>query len=413
MITPRGWAVVGGGLVLYLASRAIGSPNLHIVGLGVMALPVFAALVLRFGRAPVSIRRRPASDRTFPGSRVRVDVEVRNEGRRTTPLILFEDRVPPSFGRSARAVLPGIPAANEQVVSYLVACRRRGRYELGPARLQLTDPFGVARISAELPETDELVVYPQIEDLSAQPVAAYGAGSGESPFNRIFRGGQEFYGMREYLTGDDLRRIHWPSTARTGELMIRQEEVARRSVVTILLDTRSAALGRDGSAPFEKAVSAAASIGVLLARRGFSLRLATADLPPTARTEEAFLEHLAAVSASRAPSLGPALLQLKGKAVADSTLVVVTAPPLGPEVTVLLRAAAGYGPKIGVFVYPTDPQALPPRERAELEGRAAAAHSSLARTGWDVFVIAPEQRLSEAWRTKTTRLRLAAASRSS
>ncbi|MCA1726356.1 MAG: DUF58 domain-containing protein [Actinobacteria bacterium] len=337
---------------------------------------------------------------------------MRNEGARTTPLILFEDRVPPSFGRSARAVLPGIPAEQEQTVSYLISCRKRGRYELGPARLQLTDPFGMARVTAELPETDPLIVYPEIEDLSAQPVAAYGSGSGESPFNRIFRGGQEFYGMREYITGDDLRRIHWPSTARTGELMIRQEEVARRSVVTVLLDTRGSALGREGSAPFEKAVSAAASVGVLLARRGFALRLATPDVAPVPRTEDAFLENLAAVGASRTTTLGPALLQLKGKSVADSTLVVVTAPPLGPEVTALIRTAAGYGPRMAVFVYPTDPASLPVRERVELENRASAARASLARVGWDVFVIAPDQRLSEAWRSRTTRLPSAAGSRS-
>jgi uncharacterized protein (DUF58 family) len=398
--------------MLYLASRAIGSPNLHIAGFGVMALPLFALILLRLTRAPLSIRRRPAADRTFPGSRVRVDVEVRNEGRRTTPLILFEDHVPPSFGRSARAVLPGIPAEQQQVVSYLVSCRKRGRYELGPARLQLTDPFGLARMTAELPDTDELIVYPEIEDLSAKPVAAYGSGSGESPFNRIFRGGREFYGMREYMTGDDLRRIHWPSTARTGELMIRQEEVARRSVVTILLDTRADAMGRDGSAAFERGVSAAASIGTLLSHRGFGLRLATADVPPGPRTEEAFLEHLAAITASRTRSLGPALLQLKGKAVADSTLVVVTAPPKGPEITALIRAAAGYGPKMAVFVYPVDPHALPIREQAELTGRASAAHASLARVGWDVYVLAPEQRLSETWHTKTTRRPHAAASRS-
>jgi uncharacterized protein (DUF58 family) len=343
---------------------------------------------------------------------VRVDVNVRNEGRRTTPLILLEDEVPRSFGRSARAVLPGIPAENEQVVSYLVTCRRRGRYELGPARLQLIDPFGLARIRHTMQDTDELIVYPEIEDLSSQPVAAYGAGTGESPFHRIFRGGQEFYGMREYVLGDDLRRIHWPSTARTGHLMIRQEEVARRSVVTLFLDTRASALGRDRSPAFERAVSAAASVGVLLTRRGFSLRLAGLEHGPTHLTEEAFLDRLASIGASRSTNLGPAVLQLKGKAVADSTLVFVTAPPLGPEVTSVIRAASGYGPKMAVLVYPTDPAALPAREQGELEGRASVARSSLARAGWDVFVIGPEQKLSDVWRNSTTAAPRAAGLRS-
>jgi hypothetical protein len=102
---------------------------------------------------------------------------------------------------------------------------------------------------------------------------------------------------------------------------------------------------------------------------------------------------------------------MKGKAVSDSTLVVVSAPPEGPEVTALIRAATGYGPKVAVFVYPVDPKALAIREQVALEGRASAAHASLARVGWDVFVIAPEQRLSEAWHNRTT-LRRAAGSRS-
>jgi uncharacterized protein (DUF58 family) len=413
VLTPRGWAVLAAGVALYVGSRVVGSPNLHIAGFGVIALPLFAALVLRLSRTPLSIRRHPSSDRAYPGSRLRVDVRVQNESRRTTPLILFEDRVPASFGRSARAVLPGIPADNDQTVSYLITCRRRGRYELGPARVQFTDPFGLSRISTTVPDTDELIVYPEVEDLSAQPVAAYGAGAGESPYQRIFRSGHEFYGMREYITGDDLRRIHWPSTARTGQLMIRQEEVARRAVVTILLDTRAEALGRDGSPSFERAVSAAASIGALMSRRGFSLRLSTADVPSAPLGEEAFLDHLASISAGRQTSLGPALLQLKGKAVADSTLVVVTAPPRGAEVTALIRAAAGYGPRMAVLVYPTDPGSLGATERAELEGRASAARASLARVGWDVFLIAPDQKLSEVWRSQAKPMRRVAGSRSS
>ncbi|MEX2458131.1 MAG: DUF58 domain-containing protein [Actinomycetota bacterium] len=413
MLTARGWAVLGGGIALYVGSRVVGSPNLHVAAFGVMALPLFAAAVLRLSRAPLTIRRRPSSDRAYPGSRLRVDVEIHNESGRMTPLILFEDRVPASFGRSARAVLPGIPAGNDQTISYLVTCRRRGRYTLGPARLQFTDPFGLSRAATTVPDTDDLIVYPDIEDLSAQPVAAFGAGTGESPYQRIFRSGREFYGMREYMTGDDLRRIHWPSTAKSGHLMIRQEEVARRAIVTLLLDTRSDALGRDGTPAFERAVSAAASVGALMGRRGFSLRLSTPDVPPASFSEDAYLDQLASITSSRQPSLGPALLQLKGKAVADSTLVVVTAPPNGAEVTALIRAAAGYGPRMAVLVYPNDPSSLATGERAELEGRASAARASLARVGWDVFLIAPDRKLSEVWRSQAKPMRRVAGSRSS
>ena len=86
--------------------------------------------------------------------------------------------------------------------------------------------------------------------------------------------------MRQYQEGDDLRRIHWPSVAHTGELMIRQDESSRRSSGLVFLDSRESALGQIHGPAFERAVSVAASLGVLLARGGFSLRLSTAESSP-------------------------------------------------------------------------------------------------------------------------------------
>ena len=88
--------------------------------------------------------------------------------------------------------------------------------------------------------------------------------------------------MRQYQEGDDLRRIHWPSVARTGELMIRQDESSRRANALVFLDSREGMLGQAHGQAFERAVSVAATLGVLLSRGGFSLRLATADTPPAA-----------------------------------------------------------------------------------------------------------------------------------
>src|SRR5437899_3317308 len=78
---------------------------------------------------------------------------------------------------------------------------------------------------------------------------------------RLHRSAAEFYTMREYVTGDDLRRIHWPSVARTGQLMIRQDESTRRSSALLFLDSRASALGAYGSPGFERAVSVAATLG--------------------------------------------------------------------------------------------------------------------------------------------------------
>src|SRR5207249_9812745 len=142
----------------------------------------------------------------------------------------------------------------------------------------------LTRMRLEYPEKDELVVFPEVEDLPGLPGSRFGSGSGDSASRHLFRTGEEFYTMREYEVGDDLRRIHWPSVARRGKLMIRQDEAARRSLATVFLDTRLSSLGHAHSPPFEKAVSAAASIGVHLSRSGYSLRLAAGTSRPLAVT---------------------------------------------------------------------------------------------------------------------------------
>ncbi len=86
--------------------------------------------------------------------------------------------------------------------------------------------------------------------------------------------------MRQYQQGDDLRRIHWPSVARTGELMIRQDESSRRASGLVFLDNRGHALGQSHSPAFERAVSVAATLGVLLAQRGSPCGSARPRRPP-------------------------------------------------------------------------------------------------------------------------------------
>ncbi|HYH27250.1 MAG TPA: hypothetical protein VEA19_00565, partial [Actinomycetota bacterium] len=94
MITPRGIAVLGGGLGLWFASRLIGVPDLHVVGVGMLALPAIAFAVVRLRRPVLSAHRRLGSRRVFPGNRVRVELEIRNDARSSTPVLLLDDRLP-------------------------------------------------------------------------------------------------------------------------------------------------------------------------------------------------------------------------------------------------------------------------------------------------------------------------------
>src|SRR4029453_9670080 len=153
--------------------------------------------------------------------------------------------------------------------------------------------------------------------------------------------------MRAYQEGDDLRRIHWPSVARTGQLMIRQNETSKRANGLVFFDNREAALGPSHGAAFERAVSCAASIGGLLAPNGFGLRFGPADA--------------LAGSLRKGPAAAGALTNLRASSSSEASLIFVAAPPAPQELPQLVRSGTGFGPKLAVLVPPVGPATRPAR----------------------------------------------------
>jgi uncharacterized protein (DUF58 family) len=399
MPSGRGFIVFACGLGLWAAGRLLGSPTIHVVAVGLCVLPLIAAFVCRHTGQELRVRRRLSDQRVQPGHRVTVELEIDNGSATSSSFLLLEDRVPPALGAPARLVLPGIPGRNRQRVAYTFTPRVRGRYVLGPLTVDLSDPFGLTRRRSQFDHEDQLVVTPEVEELSGPASAAFSAGVGLSRTRNLFRTGEEFYTMRAYQTGDDLRRLHWPSVARTGELMIRQDETSRRGSAVLFLDTRASAIGQTHAPSFERSVSAAASIGVLLARSGFTVRFMSAGTSLLATGEEQLLDTLAALSHEHGRTIGPALTRLRAGASADATLVLVTAPPPPSELVSFLRAGAAFGPKLAILVHPIEPTSLPPDRQTQLEGRASQARLSLSRSGWDVLVLSPQTSLRDVWPT--------------
>jgi uncharacterized protein (DUF58 family) len=373
------------------------------IAVGLLVLPFGAAVFARWSRQRLRVRRRLSITRVQPGQRVHVELEVENQSPTQTSFLLVEDRLPASLGRSARLVISSLPARERQRVRYSLTPRQRGRYSLGPVAIDLSDPFALSKLRVEFDEREDLVVAPEVEQLAGGPDTPFGMTSGLALARHLFRTGDEFYTMRRYNEGDDLRRIHWPSVARTRELMIRQDESTRRSTAVLFVDTRDAAVGQTRSPCFEKVVSAAASLGVLLMRYGFSVKLATSQLPAQRVGEEQLLEALAGISHHSTRALTTGLTRLRMVAASDTTLVVVGAPPAPTDLAPLIRSGATFGPKVGVFVHPTDPETLPPDRRGQLEARASQAQLSLSRSGWEIVVLPPTARLKDAWHANRTR----------
>ncbi|HSL12076.1 MAG TPA: DUF58 domain-containing protein [Actinomycetota bacterium] len=399
MFTPRGITVAAGGLAMWVVARIIGSPGLEVVGLGLAALPVVALAVAARGRRRLELHRHVSDRRVQPGARVAVELEVVNRSVTGASVLLVEDRLPPTLGRPARMVVTDLPGRSTRRIAYAIVPQVRGRYTLGPITVDATDAYGLTRRRITLDERDELTVTPAIEDLRTTPSASTGASFGSARARQLLRVGEEYYTMREYHLGDDLRRIHWPSVARTGDLMIRQDEATRRASGLVFVDQRQAAIGQSRGAAFERAVSAAASVGVLLARAGFQLRFASAEHAPGPVTEDRFLDALAALAHSQARTIAPALTNLRAAASADTSLVFISGPPAPSELAGLLRAGSGFGPRLAILVYPLDPASLPADRQTHLEGRASQARLALARAGWDCIVLSPSNALTDRWHT--------------
>jgi uncharacterized protein (DUF58 family) len=403
MLTRRGATVLGAGVAMWMAARLVGSPGLEVVGIGLAALPLVAGFFVHRGRQRLDLHRRLSDVRVPPGTRVTVSIDVENHASAPTAVLLVEDRIPPALGRPARLVVSGIRGRATQRVSYTLVPQMRGRYPLGPLTVDVSDPFALNRQRIEFAQREELLVTPEVEDLSAASDPTFGSSVGSSRARQLFRTGEEYYTMRQYQEGDDLRRIHWASVARTGQLMIRQDESSRRANGLVFLDNRTAALGRSRSMAFERSVSVAATLGMLLLRHGFLLRWSTADSAPMSAGEERFLDALAGVEHSRETAIGPCLNHLRAGASTDTTLIYVSGPPALTELPSLLRSAAGFGPKLAILIYPVDPDTLPVDRQAELEGRATQARLSLTRAGWDCIVLPPSMRLIERWQVPRER----------
>jgi uncharacterized protein (DUF58 family) len=413
MPTRRGWAAFTAGLAFWVAARFIGSDDLHMVAVGLTVLPFLAALFVQWNRVRLDIHRHLSSPRVHAGARVVVTIDITNQGSITTPFLLLEDTLSPTLGKPARLVVTGVPSGSKQRVSYSIPTRHRGRYSIGPLSISITDPFGLARVKIQTQSKNDLIVYPAVEELEAWTLGMQGAGAGESTVRHLFRSAAEFYTMREYVTGDDLRRIHWPSVARTGHLMIRQDESTRRSMATIFLDNRTSSLGVDASAGFEKGVSVAASLGRLLIQAGFAVRLAALDVEATQVSETALLERLATITTVRTGGIGDALTSLRAAARSDTSLALITAPPRGPELAAMSRIGSGFGRKLAVFINPVPLAGIPEEARTELETRATMARGTLQHAGWEIFMLQPDGRLADVWRSNRRSRKLQVAGLSS
>jgi uncharacterized protein (DUF58 family) len=270
-------------------------------------------------------------------------------------------------------------------------------------RARLIDPFGLAAIDRVVGDRATLVVYPRVEIIGEYAPPQRNTGGERSAIHLIAPSGDDFYGVREWRDGDDLRKIHWRSTARRDELMIRQDEVRPFPRATILIDNRVEEHRDAGPASsLEYSVSAAASIVWELAKQGYALRVATADAGPNGarwgrEAVDPLLAALAVVERSSKRSLLP-LVKRAGGHSAGGALFAIVPPPSKDMLMPLARLRSSYH-WCGAVLLDTASfhGALPARARAIADQRIAECDRVLERAGWRVVVAGSSDRFKGVW----------------
>ena len=358
ILTRRGWSLAGAALGLAVAGRLLGTVELWILTTGIALLLITSTVWARTRRYDLVALRTIRPARLYVGGDGRVDLTLANSSDRATPMLVVTD-VFDDGRRAARFVLPSLPAGETAKAAYRLPTSRRGRFRIGPLAVSASDPFGLARRTWTLPTLGDVLVCPRVHDILApRQTGGRLVASVETVHARAQAAdGEDFLTLREYEVGDDLRRVHWRSTARVGDLMIRQDEAQWRARAVVLLDTRPEA--HDGRS-FETAVEATASVVDRLTRMRRRVEVIASNGQslgaPTARSGWAVMDRLATIEPGGEDHLAGVLASLRAHR--RAALVVAIVGSLSDIELDALGALTAHGTVVMVATRP-GPQPAP------------------------------------------------------
>src|SRR5512132_1588226 len=304
MLTARGRCVLWLGLGVYLAAWAFGSKPLYPVATGLLLVVGVAWVWVRLANRPFRVWRGWGDREHLEGDDVPVVIELDASASVLPAAATLVERV----GRLGEQRQPLRRHGRRLSVRYVLASLPRGRYAFEDVRVEIADPFGLESVAVALPAPGALLVYPRLVRLN-RLFSEAGAHSHDGRRLLLRRhSGFELHGVREYEQGESLRRVHWRSTARRGQLMVKELEDAPRDEIAVLLDADAAAVVRES---FDVQVRAAGSILDTYVRRGRRAVLVVNAATQTAQSVHSpvadwrrALELLAAVEPTGGTSAG-------------------------------------------------------------------------------------------------------------
>jgi uncharacterized protein (DUF58 family) len=398
-LTTRGRCLLAAGVAAALCALLLNERDLLRVAVFVIALPVLAAMVAGRARLGLSAQRRVAP-RIPVGEPAQVELALSSHGRLPAGGLLIEDGMPDALGSAPRFVVERVSRHGTVLLRYPISPVMRGVHALGPLVARVTDPFGLAEFGRQLAGHTRLVVVPAVHALTGLP-AAGGRGLGDEGAGRLRLGqGEDDAVVRPFRQGDDLRKVHWRSTARRDELMVRVEEAPWRGGTTVLLDRRSAAhRGSGPAASLEWAVSMAGSVCLHLLRHGHRIRLITEDGALLAgggdadNSADAVLDALAGLQTSALYDLAHC------RPLRDSQDVIAILGGTTVEAAAELLNSRARATRSRVVLLDVNRWASAGQADAQpLTPGPDAAARLLGDAGWGVVIAGPHQPMDAVWR---------------
>jgi uncharacterized protein (DUF58 family) len=326
-VTISGLLVVAMAICGWFLAHAIGGRAMYLLAYCAVAMLGVSIYIARRKR-PVTATRSDLARRARVGQTLDVNLVLSSEKRIAT--FRLEEKLHPHLGPTVIVPVSSVSPGNEVEHHYSFSPKLRGVYTIGPLTAEFSDPLGLAKRHQELIGETEIIVHPNVQQVLDRPLTrGFEDPPLRPPNSRAWPEGFEFYGMREYIRGDDQRRIVWRAFARTGKLLVREFEQGISDRISIVIDTdREWHSPGEPSDTFETAVRVAASVGVRHIKDGFSLRLLSNDgeldsnfRGPRARLQ--YLDAMARLTPGKAP-LTAALERLVRSSRRDSHVVLVT-----------------------------------------------------------------------------------------
>ncbi len=326
------WVIYTAALFMLISATLVNTANLYFMATLLLMLPLLSYFLGMLALRDLTFdRETPAS--AWEGETAVFHIVVQSRARLPRLFLQAADALPESLVPLDDEMMFNAAPNSITKIPYRVELTKRGAYKIDGMQITALDPLGIFSFSRTYPVVSEVLVYPTpqcIPEFTLSGAERYGFQ--DLPVSATKGSGIDPDGVRQYVPGDPLRRMHWKSTARTGKLSVIEFEESHAVNVVMALDLfRDTDIGTGRQTTLEYLVLAAASIAQMAIRQGASVRLAGGSADPAdfagRGSEHLFmiLTSLARAQAADSRPMSARLVEQVGAIMPGTTFVVLTA----------------------------------------------------------------------------------------